>query len=70
MNKPREPFQDSDPSFIRRPAVDLFQWAGRVGLSHREVIDAVADGLIRPEDKLRLRAEEIATAKKPDITLP
>ena len=60
---------DSDPSFIRGPVNDLFNWGGRLGMSHRELLDAVADGLIRPDDKPRVR-DEPARQDPPDITLP
>ncbi|MGE4239361.1 hypothetical protein [Ramlibacter sp.] len=66
---PRE-FHDSDPSFIRRPAHDLFDWGGRIGLTHREMLDAVADGLIRPADAQRLIGDEKRPRPAPDITLP
>ena len=39
---------DSDPSFIRRDAGDLINWARRLGLSQQQVRDAVDGGLIKP----------------------
>lgn len=39
---------DSDPSFIRRDATDLINWARRLGMSQQQVREAVEGGLIKP----------------------
>lgn len=41
-------WSDSDPSFIRPNAAELFDWARRLGLSNDQLRDAVDGGLIRP----------------------
>jgi hypothetical protein len=41
-------WSDSDPSFIRKDATELFNWARRLGLSSDQVRDAVDSGLIKP----------------------
>jgi hypothetical protein len=41
-------WSDSDPSFIRKDASDLVNFARRLGLSSDQVRDAVDSGLIKP----------------------
>jgi hypothetical protein len=39
---------DSDPSFIRKDASELINWARRLGMSQQEMREALDGGLIRP----------------------
>lgn len=49
---------DSDPSFIRKDASELINWARRLGLSQKEMREALDGGLIRPTAAGTLRTEE------------
>ena len=49
---------DSDPSFIRKDASELINWARRLGLSQQEMREALDGGLIRPTAAITPRADE------------
>ncbi|MBC5765857.1 hypothetical protein [Ramlibacter albus] len=59
-------WSDTDPSFIRTNASELFNFARRLGMSSDQVRDAVDSGLIKPAATARLRLDKGAA---PDIDL-
>jgi hypothetical protein len=56
---------DSDPSFIRRDATDLINFARRLGMSQQQVRDAVDGGLIKPTASSAAPASDSAR-ERPD----
>jgi hypothetical protein len=56
---------DDDPSFIRRDATDLINWARRLGISQQEVREAVDGGLIKPAAG-SAAADEAGRRERPD----
>jgi hypothetical protein len=67
---------DSDPSFIRTNAGELFNFARRLGMSNDQVRDAVDAGLIKPAATTKVRPEGPAAADagadsrdRPDIAI-
>ena len=63
---------DSDPSFIRTNASELFNFARRLGMSNDQVREAVDSGLIKPAANSRVGSATkspeapIGTRERPD----